>query len=224
MDVAPRRQDLLAPRSAPLGGHGRHELVADLPLLGGPGVEAAVEQLRLRVAEQLQEPQRARRADAGALVVDHDLAIGVDAAGGELMLDDPEEGAHRRRIRVDQADAVEVEMHGAGQGAAGELLRRPEIDHERTGRADPLAERRWRDEQLRVGVAVGWHARLVYAPPAPPATALGTRYQMRSHQARLSTAARGPGPCRRRISAMSQPVRLASVCASFSRRTLRSRR
>jgi hypothetical protein len=53
--------------------------VSDRPLLGRPRVEAAVEQPRLLVAEQLEEPQAARRTDAGALVVDDDLALGVES-------------------------------------------------------------------------------------------------------------------------------------------------
>jgi hypothetical protein len=80
------------------------------------------------------------------------------------VLDDPEERPHRRRIGVDQADAVEIEVHGAGDGAARELLGRPEVDDERRGgagrpgpRRQPLVQRGRRDEQLRVGVTVGRH-------------------------------------------------------------------
>ena len=110
------------------------------------------------MTKELEEPQAARRPHAGALVVDHDFAVGVDAAGGQQVLDDPEEGPHRRRLGVDQADAVQVEVHRAGDGAAREFFGRPEIDDGRTGQANPLVQRRWRDGQLRVGVADGRHA------------------------------------------------------------------
>jgi hypothetical protein len=165
VDVAPGGHDVLPPRPVPLGRDRRDELVADRPLLPGPRVEAAIEQLRPGVPEELEKPPGARRADAGALVVDDHVAIRIDAAGRELMLDHPEEGPHRGRIGVDQADAVEVEVHGARQGAPRELLRRPQIDDERTGRPGPLGKLLVEpfvqggrgDEQLRVGVAGGEH-------------------------------------------------------------------
>jgi hypothetical protein len=169
VNVTPGGDDVVAAAALPLGGRRRHELVADGAPLARPGVEAAVEQPRRGMPEQLEEPERARRPDARAFVVDDDLPAVVDAAGREQVLDDPEEGAHRRRVGVDEAEAVEIEVDGAGQGAAGELLGRPEVDHERTGRADPLVQGSRGDEQFRVRVAVGRHGAASLRPGGAPA-------------------------------------------------------
>jgi hypothetical protein len=94
-------------------------------LFRDPLVEPAVEQADVPMPEELEEPEGARRADARAFVVDDHRAIGGDAARGEQVLDDPEERAHRRRLGVHQAEAVEVQVDGARNHAAGELLGRP---------------------------------------------------------------------------------------------------
>ena len=79
-----------------------------------PGAEAAVEQPHARVAEVLEEPERARGAHARLLVVDDDRRRRVDAVDREHVLDHPHERLERRRIGVDQADAPQIEVDGAG--------------------------------------------------------------------------------------------------------------
>src|SRR5687767_15206 len=46
------------------------------------------------------------------------------------MTDHPHEGAQWRFARIDQADAPEIEMNGAGQVARGELLRGPNVEQQ----------------------------------------------------------------------------------------------
>ena len=47
------------------------------------------------------------------------------------MLDDPEEGLQRRRIRIDAADAEQVEMDRPWKMVLAEILGRPEVDEKR---------------------------------------------------------------------------------------------
>ena len=96
--------------------------------------EAAVQNGRLPVAEILEKPEGARRANAGVGFVDDDRTIGRHAAKREQVANHPHEGAERRVARVDQAHAPEIEVHRAGNMADGKRLGRPDVDHERAWR------------------------------------------------------------------------------------------
>ena len=95
-----------------------------------PRIEAAVEHAGVRMAEEFEKPERARRPDAGRVVVDDDRDVVGHTARREQMLDDPEERLQRRRIGVDAADAEEIEMHGARQMVLAVVLGRPQIDEQ----------------------------------------------------------------------------------------------
>ena len=80
------------------------------------------------MAEELEKPERARGANAGIALVDHDRAIGRDAARRKQMLDHPEKGLERRRIGVGEADAEQIEVHSMPGVALREQFGRPQIE------------------------------------------------------------------------------------------------
>ena len=85
------------------------------------------------MAEELEEPEGARRPDAGLFVVYDYRPPGLDAARRQQVTNNPEKGVERRGIGVDEADAEEVEMCGPG-----DVARR-----ERRGRLPTAPASRW---------------------------------------------------------------------------------
>ncbi len=61
-------------RAGPVARRRRRSITRNRQSGPAPGAESAVEQPHRRMAEILEEPERARRADAGLLVVDDDRA------------------------------------------------------------------------------------------------------------------------------------------------------
>ena len=83
------------------------------------------------MTEVLEKPEDARRPNAGVVLVDEDGTLRRHAAQGEQMSDHPHERAQRRLARIDQADAPEIEVHGALEMTSRKLLSRPCIDDKR---------------------------------------------------------------------------------------------
>ena len=66
----------------------------------------------------------------------------------------------RRRVGVDEREAPQIEVHGAGDVPGGEILGWPQIDEERLGVPfEDLVESGGRGEQLGVGKT--GHGRIV---------------------------------------------------------------
>ena len=110
----------------------------------------------------IEKPERAGGANARLIVVDNDRRRRLDAASREQVLDHPHERLERRRVGVDQADAEEVEMNGAGDVSGGVGLGRPEIEEQGAGRArlaDDSRQFLGRDQQL--GVRIPFHPAIV---------------------------------------------------------------
>ena len=112
------------------------------------------------MAEVLEEPERARRPDAGLEVVDDHGAIREHAPEFEDVVDHPQEGPERGRIGVDEAVAPQVDVGRSREVAASEVRRRPAIEQQRGLRArdgvpdEFRGQRLRRDEQVGAGVAL----------------------------------------------------------------------
>ena len=135
----PRRSRTSRQRGQPLG-HGmarpvrrdrRHRLGREREAGRAPRAGAAVEQPQRGMAEVVEEPEHARGPDVGGVAVDEHGAIVGYPAESEHVLDHPEERRERRRIGVDQAEAPQVQVHGAGQVAGGERLGGAHVEDER---------------------------------------------------------------------------------------------
>ena len=110
------------------------------------------------MAEVLEKPEGAGGTNPGLIVVDDDRRRRLHAASREQVLDHPHERLERRRVGVDQADAEEIEMNGAGDVSGGVGVGRPEIEEQGTGRArlaDDARQFLGRDQQL--GVRIPFH-------------------------------------------------------------------
>ena len=81
--------------------------------------------------EIFQKPECPCRTYARLVIVHDNGHVIGNAARRKQMFDDPEKRLQRRVIGVDEADAEEIEMHGAGQVAVGEVFGRPQVDDER---------------------------------------------------------------------------------------------
>jgi hypothetical protein len=95
---------------------------------GRPRARAAVEDTHAGVIEKLEEPEGPGRTRARRLVVDDDGTIGGDAALGKQVLDDPEERPEGGGVGVDEADAPQIQVHGAWQMTGGVLLGGTEVE------------------------------------------------------------------------------------------------
>jgi hypothetical protein len=75
-----------------------------------------------------QKPEGASRSNTGLLVV-HDNGSGsIDAVHGEDVLDHPHECFQRRRVRVDQADAPQIEVDRRRDVSGSVRLGRTQIE------------------------------------------------------------------------------------------------
>ena len=103
---------------------------------GFPGLHAAVEHFHVRVAVVFQEPHAARRAHIGVLFVENDFFRFADAAQFEHMVDHEHKRFERRVGGVDQTQAEEIEMGGAGNMALGVVFGRSGVDDAEIGGAE----------------------------------------------------------------------------------------
>src|SRR5581483_2460832 len=133
-------------------GVGRYWITGFFPCL-----YTAVEHGDFLVAEVFQEPQAARRLHSGIFLVENDLRIEVDAAQLEEVRDHRHERGERRRARVDEADAEEIEMDRAGNVALRIDLGLARIDHAQIGGAELRFELLGSCEQLGTGVRFLFH-------------------------------------------------------------------
>ncbi len=160
LDIAPCGNRLRLRRACPRALGRRLCLARHGQGRARPGVEAAVEDLHPRMAEVLEEPEGARGPHARLLVVHDDRGVRVDSSEVEEVIDDPHEGLERRRIRVDEREAPEIEMDGAGDVSGREVFGRAEVDRQRFRvRPQRLIELGGSREQLRVGI--GGHPAIV---------------------------------------------------------------
>ena len=123
-----------------------------------PRAEPAVEQPHRRMAEMLEEPERAGGANARTDRRRRRSASSPDPAAREQVLDDPHERLQRRRVGVDQADAEQVEVDCAADVSRGVGIGRPQVDEQGTGPArlaDGPRQFLGRDQQL--GVRIPFH-------------------------------------------------------------------
>src|SRR5688572_389885 len=104
-----------------------HRFMSYRQARGSPCVETTVEDTKVLVAEEFEEPEQASRAHSSGVIVNDDFAVRVDALGLNQMLDDPEERIQRLLSRVDKADPKDIEAARARYGAVGVGFRRPEI-------------------------------------------------------------------------------------------------
>ena len=88
------------------------------------------------MAEVLQEPNAARRAHAGVVFVEDDFLCLADAAQLEHMVDHEHKGLERRVAGVDQTQAEEIEMSGAGNMALGVVFGWSGVDDAEIGGAE----------------------------------------------------------------------------------------
>ena len=126
VDVAPGRDGVGLRRAGPRTLRRRGGLACDGQTRGQPRVKAAVQHLHVRMAEVLEEPECACSPDPRLVVIDNDRRSACDAAQIEQVIDHPHERLQGRGIGVDERDAPQVQVHGAGNVAVREILRAAE--------------------------------------------------------------------------------------------------
>ena len=109
---------------------------------------AAVEHSRVGMAEIFQKPQATRRAHAGIIFVKNNFFGFAHAAQFEHVMNHEHECFERRFASVDQAQAEEIEVDGAGNMAASIIFRGPDVDEAKIRRAEFLLQLRRCCEKL----------------------------------------------------------------------------
>ena len=135
-DVVRRRQDVATFRAFKRCGFGHRRLGRHRRAGGLPRSHATVEHFYMRMTEELQEPNTARRAHAGVVFVEDDIFVFTNAAQLEHMMDHEHEGPERSVGSVDQTQAEEIEVSSAGNMAFGVVFGWPGIDDAEIVRAE----------------------------------------------------------------------------------------
>src|SRR5438093_10537793 len=111
-DIIHSCQDFAALATFEGGGLRRSSFGSDGKASGFPGLDAAVEDAHVLVAEEFQEPKPACGAHAGIVLVENDLCAFAYAAHFKHVVNHVHERLERRVAGIDQAHPETTKVHG----------------------------------------------------------------------------------------------------------------
>src|SRR5207253_10722040 len=118
-DIIDSCQDFAALAGFEGGGLRRSSFGSDGKASGFPGLDAAVEDAHVLVAEEFQEPKPACGAHAGIVLVENDLCGFAYAAQFKPVVNQVHESLERRVAGIDPAQPDKVQLNAAGNMPQG---------------------------------------------------------------------------------------------------------
>ena len=128
MNVETGRQTVQSPAALAGGRRDRSRRRRQVITRFFPGPHAPVQKPGVRMVEDLEQPDAARRPFAGLAVVEDDGRSVGHAAHGEQVLEHRQEGVQGRFGGVVEADAIEVEVGRPLDVAGGVIVGRAHVD------------------------------------------------------------------------------------------------